>query len=94
MLYEGECLCLILTIKPDFVVLTMFLKFRDPHSFEMIKFVVTSFAFRIIGKGGDLKGFGGQGPHSGLEFASYQSNDISGTNSKLEREAEHHKCPL
>ena len=25
----------------------------------------------------------GQGPHTGLEFASYQHNDISGTNSKL-----------
>lgn len=60
MLYEGEYLCLILTIKPDFVVLIMFLKFRDPHSFEIIKFVVTSFAFRITGKGRDLKGFGGQ----------------------------------
>ena len=42
----------------------------------------------------DSHGLLGQGPHSGLEFASYQSNDISGTNSKLEREAEHHKCPL
>lgn len=64
MLYEGEYLCLILTIKPDFVVfvvvLIMFLKFRDPHNFEMIKFVVSSFTFRIIGKGEDLKGFGGQ----------------------------------